>query len=161
MAKQAKEQGEDKKRTGKMDRPVQLLCVAIIGYDTSNNKAFLKSVHPDFELSEQTVSGIYSLSSFSGNEPGYISLEVDEGTVMSYYTGSLEPLRCTPHCLVLFLDKLDNPEPYKRLLTRMGSVVFPLLCDRDFKEFSRKLYETALLSGELKSKIVDFCADVE
>jgi hypothetical protein len=156
MAKQVEKQGEDKKLIRKSDRPVQLLCVAIIGYDPHNNKAFLKTVYPDFELSDQTVSGIYSLSSFSGNEPGYISLEVDEGTVMSFYTGSLEPLKCNPHCLVLFLDRLDNPEPYKRLLTKMGSVVFPLLCDRDFKEFSRKLYETALLSGELKSKIVDF-----
>jgi hypothetical protein len=160
MAKQAKKE-EDKKPIGKTDRPIQLLCVAIIGYDPNNNKAFLKAVYPDFDLSEQTVTGIYSLSSFSGNEPGYISLEVDEGTVMSYYTGSMEPLRCNPLCLVLFLDRLDNPETFKRLLTRMGSVVFPLLCDRDFQEFSRKLYETALLSGELKSKIVDFCTDVK
>ena len=153
MDKKVEEQGVDKKQGGKANLQAQLLCVAIIGYDTNNHKVLLKSVHPDFELSEQTVSGIYSLSSFSGNEPGYVSLEVDEGTVMSYYTGSMEPLRCNPHCLVLFLDRLQNPEAYKKLLTKMGSVVFPLLCDREFGEFARKLYETALVTGELRAKI--------
>ncbi|WXG44589.1 MAG: hypothetical protein WED04_11245 [Promethearchaeati archaeon SRVP18_Atabeyarchaeia-1] len=129
-----------------------LLCVAIIGYDEQNDKPVLKASYPEFDLSEGTLSGVYSLSSFTGNEPGFISLGVDEGVVMSYYTGVLEPMRCRPHCLVLFLDKPDKPERYRQLLTKLGSVVFPLLCDRDFKEFVRKLYEAASLTGELRSK---------
>jgi hypothetical protein len=130
-----------------------LLCVAIIGYHSSAKKALLKAVYPDFELSGTTLDGIFSLSSFSGNEPGFVSLEVDEGIVMSYYTGALEPLRCAPHCLVLFLDKPDKPERYRNILTKMGSVVFPLLCDRDFREFARKLFEATMLTGELKTRM--------
>jgi hypothetical protein len=130
-----------------------LLCVAIIGYDAHNEKAVLKAVYPDFELSGVTLDGIFSLSSFSGNEPGFVSLDVDEGVVMSYYTGALEPLRCPPHCLVLFLDKPDKPDRYKNILTKMGSVVFPLLCDRDFREFARKLFEATMLTGEIRTRM--------
>lgn len=130
-----------------------LLCVAIIGYDSRTEKALLNAVYPEFDLSGATLDGIFSLSSFSGNEPGFVSLEVDEGVVMSYYTGALEPLRCTPHCLVLFLDRPDKPERYKNILTKMGSVVFPLLCDRDFQEFTRKLFEATMLTGELKTRM--------
>jgi hypothetical protein len=130
-----------------------LLCVAIIGYDAHNEKAVLKAVYPDFELTKVTLDGIFSLSSFSGNEPGFVSLDVDEGVVMSYYTGALEPMRCPPHCLVLFLDKPDKPDRYKNILTKMGSVVFPLLCDRDFREFARKLFEATMLTGEIKTRM--------
>jgi hypothetical protein len=35
----------------------------------------------------------------------------------------------------------------------MGSVVFPLLCDRDFQEFARKLFEATMLTGELKVRM--------
>jgi hypothetical protein len=132
-----------------------LLCVAIIGYDNRGEKAVLKAVYPDFELSGTTLDGIFSLSSFSGNEPGFVSLDVDEGVVMSYYTGALEPLRCPPHCLVLFLDKPDKPDRYKNILTKMGSVVFPLLCDRDFREFARKLFEATMLTGEIRTRMTE------
>jgi len=135
------------------DKETFLLCVAIIGHDAKNDKPILKASYPLFELSDKTVSDIFSLSSFSGDEPGFISLEVGEGVVMSYYTGALEPLRCKPHCLLLFLDRPDTPERYKKMLTKMGSVVFPLLCDRDFQEFSRKLFEAAMLTGELKTRM--------
>jgi hypothetical protein len=147
VSKKDAEQKLDKK-----DRVTYLLCVAIIGYDEHDDKPMLKASYPEFDLSEGSISGIYSLSSFSGNEPGFISLEVDEGVVMSYYTGSLEPMRCKPHCLVLFLDKPDKPDRYKKLLTKMGSVVFPLLCDRDFREFVRKLFEAASVTGELRAR---------
>ncbi|WXG47073.1 MAG: hypothetical protein WED05_10505 [Candidatus Atabeyarchaeum deiterrae] len=129
-----------------------LLCVSIIGHNVKNDKPILKASYPPFELSDKTVNDIFSLSSFSGDEPGFISLEVGEGVVMSYYTGNLEPLRCKPHCLLLFLDRPDTPERYKKMLTTMGSVVFPLLCDRDFQEFARKLFEAAMLTGELKTR---------
>lgn len=138
-------------KTEKRGVETYLLCVAIIGYDPRNEKTLLKAVYPDFELSRATLDGIFSLSSFSGNEPGFVSLAVDEGVVMSYYTGALEPLRCPPHCLVLFLDKPDKPDRYKNILTKMGSVVFPLLCDRDFQEFARKLFEATMLTGEINS----------
>jgi hypothetical protein len=143
---------DDKRLSDNKDRPSYLLCVAIIGYHDQAKKPRLEASYPDFELSDSTVGNIYSMSSFSGDEPGFASLEVDEGIVMSYYTGSLEPMRCKPHCLVLFLDKPDKPERYKRILTKMGSVVFPLLCDRDFGEFVRKLFEAAAVTGEIQSK---------
>jgi hypothetical protein len=129
-----------------------LLCVAIIGYNEHSQKPKLEASYPEFELSDLTVGSIFSMSSFSGDEPGFISLEVDEGVVMSFYTGSLEPMRCKPHCLVLFLDKPDKPDRYKKILTKMGSVVFPLLCDRDFGEFVRKLYEATAVTGEIRSR---------
>jgi hypothetical protein len=143
----------DEKKEKRERRTSFLLCVAIIGRDSVNEKTFLKAVYPEFELTGATLDGIFSLSSFSGNEPGFVSLNVDEGVVMSYYTGALEPLRCAPHCLVLFLDKPDKPERYKNILTKMGSVVFPLLCDRDFQEFARKLFEATMLTGELKVRM--------
>jgi hypothetical protein len=143
----------DEKKEKRKGGPSFLLCVAIIGYSSGNERALLKAVYPDFDLTSATLDGIFTLSSFSGNEPGFVSLEVDEGVVMSYYTGALEPLRCAPHCLVLFLDKPDNPERYKNILTKMGSVVFPLLCDRDFREFARKLFEATMLTGELKTRM--------
>lgn len=143
---------DSKELTDKKGRLSYLLCVAIIGYHEKGKKPMLEASYPQFDLSDLTVGSIYSMSSFSGDEPGFVSLEVDEGVVMSYYTGSLEPMRCKPHCLVLFLDKPDKPDRYKRILTKMGSVVFPLLCDRDFGEFVRKLFEAATVTGEINSK---------
>jgi hypothetical protein len=143
---------DSKNVTTTKSRVSYLLCVAIIG-SHEKGKVKLEASYPEFDLSDMTVSSIYSMSSFSGDEPGFASLEVDEGVVMSYYTGSLEPMHCKPHCLVIFLDKPDNPERYRRILTKMGSVVFPLLCDRDFKDFVRKLFEAAAVTGEIRSKI--------